>query len=448
MRELPLVAAAVLLAVGVAGAPAQERLRYETRLLANGMRVILAEDHSVPIVTINLWYNVGSRDERLGRSGFAHLFEHMMFQGSAHVKKGEYLQLVERAGGSLNGTTNEDRTAYFETLPSNQLALGLWLEADRMRSLAITAENFENQRETVKEERRRAVDNRPYGHAFSDGPTLPFDSTACFPYAHSVIGSMDDLNAAELEDVQGFFDQHYGPNNATLTLVGDFELEPTHALVERYFGDIPPGPEREPVGCAVSFAAGAKRRVFDDPLAELPAVLVMYRIPSHSDDVTRPLQLLNTILGDGESSRLHRALVREARTALQAGVFVDSRRGPGVLLAYAIANQRVSADTLAAQLALQVERAAREDVTSDELDRARNEYRAAEIFGRQTTAQIAQQLQHYAHFHETIDEIESDLDRYMAVTAEEVRMAAERYLVEDNRYTVLVVPSRRASEDR
>lgn len=446
MRASPILVSAALLAIGATRAPAQGGIRYETRLLANGMRVILVEDHSVPIVTINLWYDVGSRDERPGRSGFAHLFEHMMFQGSAHVKKGEHLQLVERAGGSLNGTTNEDRTAYFETLPSNQLGLGLWLEADRMRSLAITEENFENQRETVKEERRRAVDNRPYGNAFTDGPTLLFDSTACFPYAHSVIGSMDDLNAAELQDVRGFFELHYGPNNATLTLVGDFDQEPTLALIERYFGDIPRGPDRPPISCAVSFTTGAGQRVFDDPLAELPAVLVIYRVPSHLDEATRPLQLLSTILGDGESSRLHRTLVREARTALQAGVFVDSRLGPGIFLAYAIANQGVSEDTLAAQLATQVERAAGENVTGEELSRARNGYRAAEIFGRQTTAQIAQQLQHYAHYHETIDEIETDLDRYVAVTADEIRETAQRYLVETNRYTVVVRPSRTASE--
>jgi len=195
------------------------RVAFEQFTLPNGLRVIYSEDRSTPIVTVNLWYEVGSRNERAGRSGFAHLFEHMMFQGSAHVKKTEHNQLLERAGADFNGSTAEDRTNYYETVPSNRLNLALWLEADRMRSLAITEENFENQRQAVKEERRLRVDNQPYQGAFTDGLTWPFDSTSCFPYAHTVIGSMADLDAAKLADVQAFFDTYYAPNNATLVVV-------------------------------------------------------------------------------------------------------------------------------------------------------------------------------------------------------------------------------------
>ncbi len=192
----------VVPAVVVAQQAEAGRIAFEQFTLPNGLRVIYSEDRSTPVVSVDVWYQVGSRNERAGRSGFAHLFEHMMFQGSAHVKKAEHFQLVQRAGGSLNGSTQEDRTNYFETIPSNRLNLALWLEADRMRSLAITQENFENQRETVKEERRLGVDNRPYAAAFSDGLAWPYDSTGCFAYAHTVIGSMDDLNAAKLPDVQ------------------------------------------------------------------------------------------------------------------------------------------------------------------------------------------------------------------------------------------------------
>jgi predicted Zn-dependent peptidase len=205
LSGLALVVAAGSLA-GQAG-----RITFDTFSLANGLRVITSEDHSTPIVAVDLWYDVGSRNERPGRSGFAHLFEHMMFQGSANVEKAEHFQLVQRAGGSTNGSTQEDRTNYFEVLPSNRLNLALWLEADRMRSLAITDSNFHNQRETVKEERRLRVDNQPYGRAFTDGLTLPFDSATCFAYAHTVIGDMADLNAAQLSDVQAFFDTYYAP---------------------------------------------------------------------------------------------------------------------------------------------------------------------------------------------------------------------------------------------
>src|SRR5437899_11060351 len=212
---------AVLVPLPVAAQQAGQ-IRYETFALANGVRVIYSEDHSTPIVSVDVWYNTGSRNERAGRSGFAHLFEHMMFQGSAHVKKSEHLQLVERAGGNVNGSTTEERTNFYETVPSNRLNLALWLEADRMRSLAITPDNFENQRQAVKEERRLRVDNQPYAAAFSDGLTWPFDSSSCFPYAHTVIGSMADIDAAKVPDVQAFFDTYYAPNNATLVVVGDF----------------------------------------------------------------------------------------------------------------------------------------------------------------------------------------------------------------------------------
>lgn len=438
---------AIVLGAAVCPAAAQS-LVYTTYQLDNGLRVILSEDHSAAIVTINVWYDVGSRNERPGRSGFAHLFEHMMFQGSEHVKKGEHLQLIERAGGMMNGSTNEDRTIYYETLPSNRLNLGLWLEADRMRSLAITPENFENQRETVKEERRMGVDNRPYGAAFNDGPTLLFDSTTCFPYAHTVIGSMADLDAAEVTDVQQFFDRYYAPNHATVAVVGDIDPSATRQLIAQYFGDIPRGGETPPVRCAVQYAPGPGRQVFADPLATLPAVLLLYRIPRHADAVTRPLELLRTLLGDGESSRLHRALVREAQSALQVGAFTESRLGPGIFLLYAVANEGVSADTLAAQMAAEVARVVAANVSDSELARARNDYRAAQIFARETTLDIARELQHYAHYHADMADITRDLDRYMAVTAEEIRAAAAQYLVPANCFTIIANPAPAADSEQ
>ncbi len=443
---MKLLVPSVLLAAVATPLAAQNSIEFEDYRLDNGLRVLLVENHSVPVVTVNMWYNVGSRNERNGRSGFAHLFEHMMFQGSANVDKGEHMQLVSRAGGSMNGTTNEGRTNYFETLPSNRLNLGLWLEADRMQSLAITDDNFENQRETVKEERRLSVDNQPYAPAFVEGITLLYDSTDCFGYAHSVIGSMDDLNAAEVADVQAFFNLYYAPNNATLTLVGDFDPPEAKRLIEQYFGHIPRGQDPPAFECAFSFDVGKKDRVWDDEHANLPAVLIAYRIPPHAEADIRPLQLLGTILGGGESSRLHRAMVREAKTSLQAFVQVMDRRGAGMLFAGAIANQGTEAEVLEGQLSEQVARIVSAGVTEQELEKARNDFRASHVFGMQTSMQIAQRLQHYAHYHNTLDDIQSDLDKYIAVTAEDIQRVAAKYLIPQNSYTITIVPKAATKE--
>ncbi len=443
------VAYAVLAALAFGGSPiaAQGLAQYEMYTLPNGMRVILAEDHSAAVVTVNIWFNVGSANERLGRSGFAHLFEHMMFQGSANVGKGEHMQLVERAGGNMNGTTDEDRTAYFETMPSNRLNLALWLEADRMRSLAVTDENFENQRETVKEERRLGVDNQPYARAFTDGLTQPFDSTACFAYAHTVIGSMDDLDAAETEDVQRFFDLYYAPNNATLVLAGDFQPAEAKQLIQQYFGDLPRGNQPPSIECAVQYGTYGERAVFDDELANLPAVIAMYPIPQHKEADTRPLSLLSTILGQGESSRLNISMVREAKTALQAGAGAQSRRGYGLFLTFAIANQGTDPETLEEQLRAEVAKVVEEGVTEEELEKAKNNFRSGQIFSRQTSMGMSQALQHFAHYHDSIDEINTDLDGYMAVTVDDVKRVARTYLSDENSHIVVVVPKPAAGEE-
>jgi predicted Zn-dependent peptidase len=439
-------------ALGVAGmllaAPlaAQVPVTFEHYTLDNGLSVFLVPDRTVPVVTVNVWYDVGSRLERTGRSGFAHLFEHMMFQGSANVAKGEHFQLIERAGGNMNGTTSEDRTNYFETLPSNRLNLGLWLEADRMRSLAITDENLENQRETVKEERRLGVDNQPYAAAFIEGlPPAAYDSSACFGYSHSVIGSMTDLNAATTADVKGFFDLHYAPNNATLTVTGDFDPAEAKRLIQQYFGAIPKGAEPPPFECRVQYGTGAKRVTWEDPLANLPAVLVAYRIPEHRHADGPALTLLNTIMGEGESSRLNRAVVREQQVAIQSATFEMSRRGPGMLIGFAVANQGFQADTLAAAIHAVAARIAAEGITPEELEKAKNSLRRDHVFGRQTSMGVAEQIQHYVHFHDSVNEVNTDLQKYLAVTAADIQRVARRYLVPDNSVTVLVVPKKQGA---
>jgi predicted Zn-dependent peptidase len=437
---------AVLLGASLAPAlPGQGgQIPYEAFTLPNGLRVIYSQDHSTPIVSVDVWYNTGSRIERPGRSGFAHLFEHMMFEGSAHVKKGEHFQLISRAGGSENGSTAEDRTNYYETVPSNRLNLALWLEADRMRSLAITDENFHNQRETVKEERRLRVDNQPYSPAFIDGMTWPFDSAGCFAYAHTVIGSMDDLNAARLSDVRAFFDTFYAPNNATLVVVGDFKPLELRRYVNQYFSEIPRHPEPPPVRCTARLAPGIQRREVTDVHANLPAVLRIYRAPPHGDPDTRALELLNVILGQGESSRLNVAVVRREKAALGTQVIVnpyDSRRGPGVLLVLAIANQGVDPLKLDTIVTAQLDSIRAAGVTDEELTKAKNTFRSSFIHTRETTLGKAEELHHYDMFHPSLAEINSDLERFLAVTAADIRRVAAKYLDPANAVVIVVKPA-------
>jgi predicted Zn-dependent peptidase len=420
------------------------RIAFDTFTLANGLRVIASEDHSTPVVSVDVWYDVGSRNERPGRSGFAHLFEHMMFQGSAHVKKAEHFQLVMRAGGTMNGSTAEDRTNYFETLPSNQLALGLWLEADRMRSLAITQENFENQRETVKEERRLGVDNRPYARGFFDGITAPYDSATCFPYAHTVIGSMDDLNAAALADVQAFFDSYYAVNNATLVVVGDFEPAELRRLVTQYFGDLPRRPTPPAVVCESRLSPGARRHEIRDEHANLDGAFRFYRTPAHDHPDTPALDLLNIIMGQGESSRLNVSVVRRDQAAVAAATVMNvlgPRRGPGTLTVFGIVNQGVDVQRLDTLLAAQLDSLRRHGVAADELTKAKNTFRASFIRNRETTLDKAEALHHYRMFHATLDEINSELDRYLAVTADDVRRVATTYLDPANAVVLIIRPA-------
>jgi len=313
-----------------------------------------------------------------------------------------------------------------------------------MRSLAITEENFRNQRETVKEERRLRVDNQPYSPAFIDGMTWPFDSSACFAYAHTVIGSMPDLNAAQLTDVQAFFDSYYAPNNATLVVVGDFQPLELRRYVNAYFSTIPRHPDPPAVTCTSRLSPGVQRREVTDAHANLPAVLRIYRGPAHADPDTRALELLNIILGQGESSRLNVTVVRRDKAALGTQVTMnpfDSRRGPAVLLALGIANQGVDPAKLDTLLAAQLDSVRSSGVTVDELTKAKNTFRAGFIQSRETTLGKAEELHHYDMFHASLAEINTDLDQVLAVTADDIRRVAGKYLDPANALVVVIKPA-------
>ncbi len=442
-RQLSLLTAACALGAGLHGqAAAVGEIRYDRFTLPNGLRVVYAEDHTVPVVAVDVWYNVGSRNERPGRTGFAHLFEHMMFQGSAHVAKSAHFQYVERAGGEVNGSTTDDRTNYWDELPSNRLNLALWLEADRMRSLAITQPNFENQRETVKEERRLRIDNQPYAAAFSDGFAWPFDTATCFPYAHTTIGSMDDLNAAKLPDVQAFFEMYYAPNNATLVVTGDFQPAELRRLVTSDFGAIPRHEAPPAVSCAFALSPGPQRRDVPDTHATLPASIRFYRVPAHNHADGPALELLATILGQGESSRLNVGVVRRAKAALAAQALMDnSHRGPGVFVAYGVSNQGVSVEHVDSLLAVEIDSVRANGVSDAELTKAKNQFRAGYIGNRETALSRAEEIHHYLMFHDSLSEINTDVVRYLAVTVADIRRVASTYLDPANAVIVTVKPA-------
>lgn len=452
-RPHPLVAAATVLVAAAAAlvaapdavaAQSGAEIDYETYTLDNGLRVILAEDHSTPAVAVDVWYHVGSRHDPEARSGFAHLFEHMMFQGSEHVGRTEdteHLVMVESVGGNANGTTGSDRTNYFQTVPANRVNMALWLEADRMRFLEITQDKFENQRDVVKEERRLRVDNQPYGLAFRKSFVLPFDERTCFGYSRMGIGSMEDLNAASLDDVQTFYDRHYAPNNAVLTVVGDFDPETVKGLIEKYFA----GAERSDLpadrGCEVDFDAGFRIDTVMDTNANLPAVTWTFRTPPHDHEDNPALTLLATILGQGESSRLHRALVSEAGAASNVNTFYQDREGPGLLFSFALANQGVSTDSLRSLFWKEIERLRQEPPTAEELEKARNSFASDHVTGRQTVLEKAETLQHFALYHDDLSDVNTVLDGFMSVTREDLQRVVDRYLTRENLTVIVDIPS-------
>jgi predicted Zn-dependent peptidase len=439
----PLVCALALCLPATSSAQDPAPIAVETYSLPNGLTVVLAPDRTTQVVAVDVWYKVGSRNESKGRTGFAHLFEHMMFQGSANVKKAEHFQYIERAGGESNGSTAEDRTNYYEQLPSNRLNLALWLEADRMRSLAITKENFENQREAVKEERRLRIDNQPYTGAIFEGMYALADSSRCFPYSHSVIGSMDDLNAAKTEDVKAFFDLYYTPNNATLTVAGDFDVAAAKALIADYFSGIARGQDPPAVPCDQPYGSGQIRRRWPDAKANLPGVLLAYRIPEYSHADFPALSLLATILGQGESSRINKAVVRDHKLAQFSVSLLNPaapRRGPGVFLTLAVVNQGVEVDSLESALSREVARIASEGVSPAELDKARNAYRTGLITQQQQALARAEALQSAHMFMGDAAAVNTDWRRFIAVSQDDLKRVAKTYLVPENSLALLIVP--------
>ncbi len=437
-----LLSALFVCAVAGSSLAQTRRIEYKETRLANGLRVITVEDHSAPVVAINVTYNVGSRDERKGRTGFAHLFEHMMFKGSENIGSGEMYYLVFNNGGNMNGTTNEDRTTYFEALPSNQLDLEVFMEADRMRSLIINKENLDNQRNAVQEERRLGVDNQPYGKSGEIQQELLYDN---FAYKHTTIGSMDDLNAATVEDVASFFKMYYAPNNAVLTLVGDFNTPEALKKIKASFEKIPRQPEPPPVDMTEPAQTAERRANVDDTLARLPQVDIAFKaVPGNTADFYA-LQVLSAALQSGQSSRLFQALVKDKQLVTTVGGFMDEKRGPGALYISATLRQTSKPADVEAAIYSEIERIQKEGVADWEIQKAKNTTRRQFITSLQSSLNRAINMSVWTVYYNDPNLINTRLDKVAAVTKEDVQRVANKYLMPTNRTVVITMPKKAAA---
>lgn len=407
-------------------------------MLGNGLRVVIAPQPGVPIVTVDVTYDVGSRVEGPGRTGLAHLFEHLMFEGSENVAKGEHFRLVTEAGGVLNGTTSVDRTNYFETLPVEALEIGLFLEADRMRALVLSQERLDVQREAVKEEKRLRIDNQPYASSFEAADELAY---AGFPYRHSVIGSMEDLGAASLADVAGFYRRWYAPGNALLCIAGDVDPGEGFAAVRRYFDAVPGRPLPPPFRHVEPPPPARRRRTVLDPLATVPALLLDFRVPPRRHPDILALEYAEKILAGGESGTLYRHLVKDGAAALSLSVYLDERRGPSLLRVFAVLRPEVAHAEVESAVLDELERLAGEGPGEREMERARRMLATDGVRAVQTTAAASFVLSEFGLYDGDPGLWKEDWDRLLSVTRDEVRAATGRALDPCGRSAVLVQPA-------
>jgi predicted Zn-dependent peptidase len=425
------------------------RIPIETFRLPNGLFVTLSEDHTAPIVAVNLWYHVGSANEREGRTGFAHLFEHMLFQGSADVGANEHFELIQRAGGTLNGSTWLDRTNYFETVPSNHLELVLWLEANRMGWLlpAMTQQKLDTQRDVVKNERRWSVDNQPYGTWWERLPALAFPEG--HPFHHSLIGSMSDLDAASLEDIKHFFSTYYTPDNAVLSVAGDFDKAEIKSLINKYFGPIPPGNGRPPLpDMALPPTFGGWKRVVVEDNVMLPRLFLAFRSPVFGTKPYYAASICSAILGLRKGSRLYRRLVRERQVAAEAQAFTyDLVKGSDLLVIDVTARPGLSPEALEREVAHEVDLLVRDGVTDEEVARAIALVQTEFIAAMQSAGDRADRLSLYATYFKNPELANEQVQQYEAVTAADVNDFVRDRLGEDNRASLLFVPKQEETEE-
>lgn len=419
----------------------QAKVEYRRYDLKNGLRVLLTQDASSPVVAVLLMYDVGSRNEPVGKTGFAHLFEHMMFQGSANVPREMHFKFVESNGGVLNGFTSQDCTAYFEILPSAKLPLGLWLEADRMRSLQVNQSNLDNQRAVVKEERRMGVDNQPYARAREYFREIAYDN---FANQHSVIGSMEDLDNATLEDVQAFFRTYYAPNNAVLVVSGDFDEERALHWIRELYEDIPSQPTPPAPDVSEPDIEIEKRERFEDPLANVPALTIAWKIPARGSPENNALQIAADALFVGRASRLYQRLIKRQPLAVSISGWAESRRGPGLFQIFVLHKPDAGAEEIEKVIYEEIDRLAEAGLTSGELERVRTQILAqrwsgSHYTGLESPLGRALGLAQATLFDGDPEEVNRGLHRLLSIESEQVQTAVKRYLTTERNRTVMQV---------
>jgi zinc protease len=413
------------------------RLDYEITKLPNGLTVVLLQDRSTPIVNVQLWYHVGSKDERPGRTGFAHLFEHMMFKGSKNVEPEQHASLISSVGGLSNAYTTEDVTVFWATVPSQYLPLVLWLEADRMATLRVDEKVFQREREVVKEERRMRVENQPYGRLSE----IIYDNAfTTHTYKHTTIGKMEDLEAASVKDVREFYNTYYVPSNATLVIVGDFESDRTLELVNRYLGRVPKSERAVPRDIPQEPAWQAERRVTLEESWPLPVVVVAHLITYCGHPDSYPLHIAAKILSDGRSSRIHNELVYERGLALAAFGSANITEHPNLFFAVAIVQPGQSHEEAEKALIAELDRLREQPVTDRELTRARNQFARDYVIGRESNQQKASHLAHAVVIHDDVTSADGEFDLFMNTTADDVREAARKYFTPENRLVLTILP--------
>ena len=413
------------------------KFNYTMTTLPNGLKVVFLEDHSTPIVHAEIWYHVGSKNEKTGRTGFAHLFEHMMFKGSKNVEPEGHPSWISSVGGQSNAYTNEDATVFWQTFPAQYLPLVIWLEADRLASLRIDDAVFKTEREVVKEERRMRVENQPYGRLNE----IVYDQAfTVHPYKHPTIGSMKDLEAASIEDVREFFRTFYVPSNATLTLVGDFDSKEALGLVEQYFGRIPKSDKPVPRDIPVEPPQTKERRVRLEENWPLPAVVVAHHITFDGHPDSYPLHIASKVLSDGQSSRIYRKLVYEKQIALAAFGGGNIIEDPNLFFAVAIVQPGKTTEEASAALIAELDRLRKEPISAAELQQAKNQFARDYIFSRESNKDKAMQLGHAAVIHDDIKTADGEFDIFMGITAADVQRVAQKYFTPENRLVLTIMP--------
>lgn len=418
-------------------ANAQSKIDFVEYDLPNGLHVILHKDNTTPIVAVTISYHVGSKNEDPQRTGFTHFFEHLMFEGSDNIARGEFDKIAMNAGASLNANTGFDRTFYYLLLPSNQLELGLWMESERMLHLRIDSVGVETQRSVVKEERKQSYDNRPYGTLMENVFSNAFTQ---HPYRWMPIGSAESINNATMAEFLEFHSIYYVPNNATLSIAGDLDYDKTKALIEKYFSEIPKGtkPIKRPSIVEPAMNAEVRDTVYDN--IQLPLVAQAYHIPAMGTPDSYAIEMLTTLLSGGESSRFNKAIVDNQQKAMFVGASPMALEDPGLFLVYGIVNMGVKADDLESAISKEIERVKTEDLTDREFEKLRNQIEVSFVTRNSTMAGIAESLSDYHMYLKDANLINTELQRYMKVTKEDIKRVANQYLTEKNRVVLYYLP--------